>query len=1274
MRRVHLFALGFACALLLAILQLSQLYHLTRIGRQRLQAHAREELLADDCQLDCTLGGGAEPGLFANTAPPVMLTLTSNAEFILPSMNEKAVQRCTINRRGVLQLPKGIRQLAQTSEMPTPNTLFSAFEHFLPDGTVLRLPLPGTPSGLKMGTSSYADAACAADPGGNFGTSDGLGANSRSQLDSFASRLRTQLHMRCFLPAGTQLALPKTHFNQTHAVPQALSSRDPWFHQKNVMNSPQDGGAPAEAAGSKARSCAGRRHKLRIRRFTLARHGHQRHMKWVTAAAATSRMAVMRPGFGLAAASLERNRPWLLSPAFNTSADPPGSGFSKNEELPTVSVLFPLFLAQRVGLSDPPALRSLIHHLQSLQRKGNTGRGVVRSRGSISEGNENQGQSGVETVQLVLLGARPLCEESSSLVELVLSFPFIVHLTTDGDREQPDAFGRMRNATASASSVPSPFSSDVLVAWALLSPSGMRIFADSRSHLALGALRARMALLRDHGQCDVMFVPPGAALQMSSVAEGGGGGTRASRVDVLMLRPWHFFTALHHSSRSTSSTSSSGHVGTARTLQSDTPSSWLDVSDIVSARVPRGAWPVWRSGSNLPQECRVGLNGDSLRRALAASTRGKVGKARRPVAEDENDKAELLFWLGCMQAGSVLCLASSEGATTSADADSSADLIGTIDDEEMEVKRMADVGTQPKSEVRPEPEEGADVEVVPTAIRGDALPELKESARYAAFLRVVIISEHIPSRTKDARLLQVLSELAADGHAVTLVSRQHAESADDMAAFWDVGWRSHCPACVLPHSAHCGTCGEVQSEAFVRCRLQAARRAPHRVRVIDNDTYLERATALAADVTILWVTAMTATNSADFVVTQAARGATNVNGCKVPLAAELAIRRYTAAALRNVNRGGGNATRHMVDSPMPRLVAITDALHWTTRRSRVVSYSVERAGIGGGASNSGGGSIGDANGYEITGGNDVPCDETLESLRARELYVYSSTSLTLTMTDEDRAMLQRLRPGMSVRTLPFAVVQPRLLDLSTPFESRQPMVLFFAPPTIAFRRALRWMLRTVWPRVIADVPNAELALAGSKVWRLEAKRARDNALGGVIYIDDTADSTGKVARTSAPGTLGRKTATLDASNLLSARSSQQLLHDAMRTARVVASPVLLHPMATLRLAGGGAGSAGNMVSDTLAPGFLALSHAVPLVTTTHGARGLLSARTLGAVAIARSSKEFAAATVTLLSDSRAWTAQRDAAAKHVEAQLGLRRLHREIRSALWTVRGIDQLP
>ena len=80
-------------------------------------------------------------------------------------------------------------------------------------------------------------------------------------------------------------------------------------------------------------------------------------------------------------------------------------------------------------------------------------------------------------------------------------------------------------------------------------------------------------------------------------------------------------------------------------------------------------------------------------------------------------------WGACKRA--VSSASPLRGATTSADADSSADLIGTIDDEEMEVKRMADVGTQPESEVRPEPEEGQAMEVVPTAIRGDALPELK---------------------------------------------------------------------------------------------------------------------------------------------------------------------------------------------------------------------------------------------------------------------------------------------------------------------------------------------------------------------------------------------------------------------------------------------------------------------------------------------------------------------------------------------------------------------
>ena len=86
-----------------------------------------------------------------------------------------------------------------------------------------------------------------------------------------------------------------------------------------------------------------------------------------------------------------------------------------------------------------------------------------------------------------------------------------------------------------------------------------------------------------------------------------------------------------------------------------------------------------------------------------------------------------------------------------------------------------------------------------------------------------------------------------------------------------------------------------------------------------------------------------------------------------------------------------------------------------------------------------------------------------------------------------------------------------------------------------------------------------------------------------------------------------------------------------------------------------------------APALLALSHALPLVTTPHGSRGLLATRTPGAIAIARSSTEFAAALATLLANRSAWSAQRKLAVAHVHEQLGPRRLQRELRRAAWEV-------
>ena len=105
------------------------------------------------------------------------------------------------------------------------------------------------------------------------------------------------------------------------------------------------------------------------------------------------------------------------------------------------------------------------------------------------------------------------------------------------------------------------------------------------------------------------------------------------------------------------------------------------------------------------------------------------------------------------------------------------------------------------------------------------------------------------------------------------------------------------------------------------------------------------------------------------------------------------------------------------------------------------------------------------------------------------------------------------------------------------------------------------------------------------------------------------------------------------------------LSPAMLEARVLAAPVLVPS---------------GLATECM----LALGHAVPLVTTPLGARGLLTARSSGAIAIARTSDEFAAALVSLLLDRGAWDAQRASSVHHAAAHLGAPRLHRQLRRAL----------
>ena len=77
---------------------------------------------------------------------------------------------------------------------------------------------------------------------------------------------------------------------------------------------------------------------------------------------------------------------------------------------------------------------------------------------------------------------------------------------------------------------------------------------------------------------------------------------------------------------------------------------------------------------------------------------------------------------------------------------------------------------------------------------------------------------------------QLVNELAAEGHSVTVVHSQPV-ALGDVAALRDAGWRGSL-YCLLPTAARCPECEDVQSATFVRCRLQAAARAPSRVAII----------------------------------------------------------------------------------------------------------------------------------------------------------------------------------------------------------------------------------------------------------------------------------------------------------------------------------------------------------------------------------------------------------------------------------------------------------
>ncbi len=78
----------------------------------------------------------------------------------------------------------------------------------------------------------------------------------------------------------------------------------------------------------------------------------------------------------------------------------------------------------------------------------------------------------------------------------------------------------------------------------------------------------------------------------------------------------------------------------------------------------------------------------------------------------------------------------------------------------------------------------------------------------------------------DLRAAQLVSEIAAEGHAVTYVSLMPARRPEDISALRDAGWRAFAPSCADSRAAWCDECGQVQSRPFVSC-MQVLTTASH---------------------------------------------------------------------------------------------------------------------------------------------------------------------------------------------------------------------------------------------------------------------------------------------------------------------------------------------------------------------------------------------------------------------------------------------------------------
>ena len=237
--------------------------------------------------------------------------------------------------------------------------------------------------------------------------------------------------------------------------------------------------------------------------------------------------------------------------------------------------------------------------------------------------------------------------------------------------------------------------------------------------------------------------------------------------------------------------------------------------------------------------------------------------------------------------------------------------------------------------------------------------------------------------------------------------------------------------------------------------------------------------------------------------------------------------------------------------------------------------------------------------------------ERAEDYREREADIYRRADIVLAISEEDRQRLSEDSPGVQIDLLPM-IVEPGLTGPD--FDAREGLMFLADYRNPANRDGIEWFFKQVWPSVLKSVPGVKLHLVGSNLPRDFASEHEGTV--GVGFVPD--------------------------------------LETELAKRRMLVAPV-------------------RWGTGVKTKNLLALSHGLPVVTTTVGAEGL-DLRPGQDALIADTAEDFARAIVRLYTDAACWRSLAAQGRSHILQKFSQERLGLQISRMLNRARLVQPQP